>query len=257
MYAIKRNDSPTVNIIGSIDNYQRGESVKVILTKPNGETETMSFLPTKDGVVRGYYSLHYYSELGTYSISASYIGQNIGSVSFDVEEYIPEPEIVEPDEQFFGEQHSLTNIHKSSPYFEITTNQGKRYAFLFIDDSYARPSIDTDKALFKSKFSNRHFVITDSDFNVLRNFDRYSELSYLMHTAFNTDIETTRENGELFTETSFLASTGEVFRAISNIASSAAGHVTSVAVTGGTSVGTKAFELFATHLCSHSPLTPL
>lgn len=83
-YTLKRHDSEQVNIIGSIENYQRGKYVEIILTKPGGETESMSFLPTKDGVVRGYYRLVYEAEAGTYSISATYNGQNIGSDSFEV-----------------------------------------------------------------------------------------------------------------------------------------------------------------------------
>lgn len=110
-YTLKRHDSEQVNIIGSIENYQRGKYVEVILTKPGGETESMSFLPTKDGVVRGYYRLVYESEVGTYSISASYNGKKIGSTSFDVvrekqsvdtepkiEQDVIEPKIIEPEE---------------------------------------------------------------------------------------------------------------------------------------------------------------
>jgi len=84
LFEVSTGSSEIVKVYGSVPSANRGDRIAVIFTMPNGVTQGSLVFPTKDGLFETFLSLDTFSQLGTYTVFASFNSKSIGTLTFSV-----------------------------------------------------------------------------------------------------------------------------------------------------------------------------
>ena len=84
LFEVSSGSSETVKVYGKVPSANRGDRITVIFTMPSGKTEGQQVFPTKDGFFETFMYLDNYSQLGTYSVFASFNSASMGTLTFSV-----------------------------------------------------------------------------------------------------------------------------------------------------------------------------
>jgi len=84
LFEVSSSSSVIVKVYGSVPSANRGDRIAVIFTMPNGNTEGSLVFPTKDGLFETFLQLDQYSQLGTYTVFASFNSASMGELTFSV-----------------------------------------------------------------------------------------------------------------------------------------------------------------------------
>ncbi len=79
-----KGQTTEITLTGKVVNYNRGTSIKVIVTHPDNSKNEHSLLATKDGNYKGLLTLKNDSLIGKYEIAVDYLGTPLGNISFNV-----------------------------------------------------------------------------------------------------------------------------------------------------------------------------
>lgn len=169
VFEINRYSSTLVTIKGIVENAQRDESVKLMITKPGGDSEEISILPTKDGNYRTAYLLDEEAKTGTYTIRALYKGSSVGTVSFSVIETYSPPQIEIPQFEQPTKKVTIKDL-------KITGSQGIYTLQARLDNS-ANPSSASVILIGETDCSFRNEQIVRKEF-----FVRSNEAMRIEHT---------------------------------------------------------------------------
>jgi len=86
LFEVHAGTPEIVKVYGSVPSANRGDRITVIFTMPNDETEGSQVFPTSDGLFETFLMLDTDSQLGTYTVFASFNSKSIGTLTFSVME---------------------------------------------------------------------------------------------------------------------------------------------------------------------------
>jgi len=84
LFEVYTGSPEIVKVYGSVLSANRGDKITVIFTMPDGETEGSQVFPTKDGLFENFLRLDDNSQLGTYTVFASFNSVSMGTLTFSV-----------------------------------------------------------------------------------------------------------------------------------------------------------------------------
>ncbi len=84
LFEVSAGSSELVKISGLVPSANRGDRVAIIFTMPDAETEGSLVFPTDDGLFETFLMLDDNSQLGTYTVFASFNSSPIGTLTFSV-----------------------------------------------------------------------------------------------------------------------------------------------------------------------------
>ena len=84
LFEVSAGSPQMLKLSGKVPSANRGDKITVIFTMPDGKTKGSQIFPTKDGLFETFMSLDNYSQLGTYSVFASFNSASMGSLTFSV-----------------------------------------------------------------------------------------------------------------------------------------------------------------------------
>jgi len=83
-YQKLKSQDTVAKFFGYVDDGQKGGRILLTVVSPSGDISENRIFPSNDGYFELFYSLNKSSEIGTYSINAIYLGESIGTASFDL-----------------------------------------------------------------------------------------------------------------------------------------------------------------------------
>ena len=141
---------------------------------------------------------------------------------------------------------NLVNDDISCGYaYKIKSSNGYYYSFKCTGPE----SVTSDP---ETSLSRSHYAITDSNFNLVSDFDVYHNLSMIINYAENESSEYLSERAMESRNLAFLGGGGIASKVIAETASNLAGHTTNLIITGGTSA-----PFSAAHFVSYAGDTAL
>jgi len=88
IYEITKNFQTNIKIYGSATDYTKEDRINITITNPDGLTEGLHLIGTKDGYFETYWIAVDDTIRGEYTILASYAGQIIGEVQFTIQDRV-------------------------------------------------------------------------------------------------------------------------------------------------------------------------
>ena len=83
VYEVPPDGSVLVKLYGTVENPRQGDRVEFVITNPDGSTSSLKAPKTSTGYYETYINVEY-ADRGNYSVSAEFIGNSIGTVTFEV-----------------------------------------------------------------------------------------------------------------------------------------------------------------------------
>ena len=83
-YQKLKGQDTVAKFFGYVDDGEKGGRILLTVTSPSGDISENRIHPSNTGYFELFYSLNKSSEIGVYSASAIYLGESIGTTSFDL-----------------------------------------------------------------------------------------------------------------------------------------------------------------------------